>query len=166
MRSMCSTASRPRAHGRRLALAAGVLLAGCSSFDRDWEALGPYPGEHRDITGRWSGSWSCDETGHSGELRCLVSRLESDLCAMRYRARWGGIFTSEYTVLATVEPDEGGGGYRFGGSKDLGWLAGGLCRYDGRATATEFEATYTSSSNEGVFRMARPAEESPSAEDP
>lgn len=91
----------------------------------------------------------------------------------RYRAEYGGCFSFEYTVPMALEreradigTDAAGGGAagdatgalcRFSGSADLGWMAGGLYRYEGIADGKTFTATYSSASDHGVFRLLRPA---------
>jgi hypothetical protein len=139
--------------GSALAL---LLVAGCSSFERDWKALGPYPEAYSGIEGRWEGSWSCEWTGHAGGLRCLVSRLENDRYAMRYEATWTFLFTftSEYTIAVEAERD--GERMAFAGDAYLGLLVGGDCHHQGEATAEELRATYESSSNRGTFVLRRP----------
>ena len=49
---------------------------------------------------------------------------------------------------------------RLRGSKDLGFLFGGIYRYEGRVTPVSFLATYDSSYDTGRFEMRRPARES------
>ena len=39
---------------------------------------------------------------------------------------------------------------------NLGWLAGGVYHYEGRADATNFFSTYTSKYDHGTFQMTRP----------
>jgi hypothetical protein len=45
---------------------------------------------------------------------------------------------------------------RFEGEADLGWLAGGVYRYDGQATPASFFSTYKSKYDHGTFQMKRP----------
>jgi hypothetical protein len=62
-------------------------------------------------------------------------------------------FTASYTVPLSVEPQDSGS--RFRGEADLGWLAGGVYRYEGHATATNFFSTYECKYDGGTFRMTR-----------
>jgi hypothetical protein len=136
------------------ALSIVFSLFGCSSFERDWKAAAAIPSPPG-LAGRWEGSWRSTASGHSGELRCLMTAVGGDHYQARYRARWGCCFKFEYTVPLQVEAK--GQLFRFQGTADLGWLAGGLYRYDGEAGAARLLSTYSSRRDHGEFEMARPA---------
>jgi len=53
-----------------------------------------------------------------------------------------------------VEPQDGG--WRFHGEENLGRMAGGVYRYEGKAMATNFHSTYRSAYDCGVFGKERP----------
>lgn len=106
------------------------------------------------IEGRWDGKWKSGEGGHSGRLRCILSRKEGDSYLAQFRARFGKVFDYEYAVPLKVE--ERDGTYRIQGEANLHWYAGGVYHYDGQATATNFSSTYRSKSYEGTFEMSRP----------
>jgi len=144
---------------RATIVALGVLLvalaASCSTFEQDWKASGPEPESYYTLTGRWEGRWTCDQTGHEGDLRCIVTHLRRNHYELRYWASWS-VFESEYTMSMTV--DWRRGAFEFTGAKDLGFWFGGLCRFEGRATPTEFVTSYESESNQGQFLMHRVGE--------
>ncbi|HVR73379.1 MAG TPA: hypothetical protein VMT52_03570 [Planctomycetota bacterium] len=134
-----------------------ALLVGCSSFERDWQAAGADLAPVVDpIRGRWEGSWRSDVSGHEGALRCLVSASEDGSLVARYRAEYGCCFSFEYSVPMVVEREDDA--CRFTGSADLGWLAGGVYHYEGRADGKAYTSTYTSEDDHGTFTLARPGE--------
>jgi len=47
----------------------------------------------------------------------------------------------------------------FDGEADLGWMAGGVYKYDGHANSTDYFCTYHSSYDNGSFTMKRPEQE-------
>jgi hypothetical protein len=143
-----------RAH--LLLLAAGYCLlagGGCSTFERDWEAAALEAGAAGPIEGRWQGEWRSEATGHTGELRAIVRRTGPLAFEARYRARWGCCFSFEITVPLPLHRD--GEGYAFAGEHDLGW-PWGTYRYRGTVRGPELRSTYETSSDRGVFALARP----------
>lgn len=136
-------------------LAAMLATAvGCSTFDQDWEASKGYA---LGIEGRWEGDWSSDANGHHGGLRCLVTRRGDEGFDARYHATyqdWCGTLGFEYTVPMTVRRDVDG--WALEGSADLGWLAGGVYEYDGRASVARFTCKFRSAGDHGVFTLQRP----------
>lgn len=135
-------------------LMAALMLVGCSSFERDWkrDAVMPPP---QDMSGRWIGYWKSDVNGHRGKLRCLVEqRTEAEYTA-RFKANYQTIFTFTYRVgLRAIGTNDS---WEVTGSEDLGALAGGIYRYAGVVTRTNFSATYSSRYDNGIFEMRRPA---------
>ena len=137
-----------------LFLLLGLLaVSGCSSFQREWKqaAAGPPAG----LEGRWSGVWRSDANGHTGQLRCLVTRAEDGAYRARFHARYEKIFTFGYTVALQVR--QPGDHFQFTGDANLGWYAGGVYHYEGTASATNFLATYRCPRDHGTFTLARPA---------
>ena len=141
---------------KRLGLGLLLLVGGCSSFDRDWEASLPQsrPGLP---TGCWEGRWYSDGSGHHGSLRCIITRRDNSEFDARYYATyswWILPFTFEYTVPLSIVRE--GDAWHSRGSAELRcWVAGGLYEYEGRAAGDEFVATYQSDFERGVFRLRR-----------
>lgn len=106
------------------------------------------------LLGRWEGSWLSDANQHTGELRCLVTRVDDTKVNARFRATYGRIFRFSYAVLLAVQPHYDG--WEFSGEENLGRLAGGVYYYEGRATATNFFSIYRSKYDRGTFLMHRP----------
>ncbi len=140
----------------RLALLAATLLAadGCSTFHRDWKAAVQTPPSAAAMDGRWEGAWLSDVNGHSGRLRCLVTMDAAGVCQARFHAKYKKILSFSYRVPLTVRATNQA--FQFQGQADLGWYAGGVYHYEGRATPTNFFSTYHSSADHGTFQMTRP----------
>ncbi|HZE97640.1 MAG TPA: hypothetical protein VE981_11485 [Planctomycetota bacterium] len=143
----------------RIIKTAGVLgllaaLSACSTFDQDWQAS---QGFANGIEGRWEGSWTSDDNGHTGGLRCLVTRRADEGYDARYHATysgWCGTLSFEYTVPMTVQP--GPQGLQLHGSADLGWIAGGVYEYDGLVNVDRYYCNYQSDGDHGIFKLERP----------
>ena len=147
---------------RHLAIAASLLCLGfasCStSFNREWEtAMASPAGAHfKDVSGPWKGTWRSDASGHSGELRCIISPQAGTPGAYRfhYHATFMGTLSATYDVTHVVKRAKDG--FVFSGDQKLSGLGGGMYHYEGGGTSREFRATYRSSSDHGVFEMKRP----------
>src|SRR5437763_1907953 len=64
-------------------LPALLLVAGCSTFQRDWEQLANKAAP-LGIEGRWEGSWKSDVSGHADRLRCIISRRDAQAYLARF----------------------------------------------------------------------------------
>src|SRR5262245_36175504 len=142
----------------------GVLLiaSGCSSFERAWKSAEKptTEGAALPVAGRWTGTWRSDVNGHHDQLRCLVTSTTNQILSARFHARYRKAFlrfSFGYTVPLTVRTNDGR--IEFTGEADLGWYAGGTYRYEGFATITNFQSTYDSKYDRGVFTLHRPGVE-------
>ncbi len=131
-----------------------ALLCGCSGFGREWRAAAKLPTSANDIAGRWEGHWVSDANGHHGKLRCVMHRETGDACRAHFRATYAGILRFGYTATLHVTNDATG--FHLRGEADLGRLAGGVYRYEGLASPTNFSSTYRCAVDHGRFEMARP----------
>lgn len=131
-----------------------ALLCGCSSFNRAWHKAGSAPAATDSIEGRWEGHWLSDANGHTGKLRCLLSRDADGEYTAWFRATYWKILRFSYRVPLQVEAHDGV--WLFSGSEDLGSMAGGIYHYTGSATPTNFHSTYRSDYDHGIFQMSRP----------
>ena len=95
-----------------------------------------------------------DVNAHTGKLRCIVTHQTNDVYAARFRAHYLKILRFSYTVPLTVTTSNVV--WHFHGEEDLGAMAGGVYRYVGNATATNFHSTYDSKYDHGTFEMQRP----------
>ena len=143
-----------RRAGVCLCLAFAFLLSGCSSFNREWRRVGQQPVPPDSIAGRWEGRWLSDVNAHNGKLRCIITVETNGICAARFRATYMKTLSFSYIVRLQVEQRDGN--WRFHGEEDLGAIAGGVYSYIGSATATNFQSTYDSKYDRGIFEMRRP----------
>jgi len=97
---------------KRLALTLLLILTcaigGCSSFDKEWQAIaaekanaGPgdgHRGPYEFAEGRWVGRWHSDWNGHSGKLRAIVTPIDGYRVRARFHATYAKALTFEYTA--------------------------------------------------------------------
>jgi hypothetical protein len=131
-----------------------LLLTGCSTFNYEWRREAKKPTPTNDITGRWEGSWLSDKNGHEGRLRCIITPETNGVFQAKFYATYQKWLHFGYTVPMTVRASTNR--VAFDGSVDLGKLAGGVYRYTGYTTPTNFFSTYKCKYDHGTFRMARP----------
>ena len=172
---------RPTSGAARLTLAILLALAGGGcAFDRDWKRLAAaVPSDQAvgvgvgaaeaavpdPLAGRWEGTWTSETTNHSGKLRAIVTPAGDDAYRARFDATYFGLMRFGYAMTLTATPPEDGGGggggdagsvTRFTGEENLGWLAGGVYRYDGTTDGHTFDCAYESKHDRGRFQMTRP----------
>jgi hypothetical protein len=141
-----------------------LLMWGCSSFEGEWERVlpGDIPAAPPSIAGCWEGTWHSDGNGHEGSLRCIMTS-KGDALEAHYHATFalGFVMLSfDYTLPMTAVPEEvglpGGAAYKVRGSAVLGyWIGGGRYDYEGRIEKGEYQASYRSSQDHGVFTLKR-----------
>jgi hypothetical protein len=132
------------------------LLAGCSSFHRQWRQATKQAIPRNDISGPWEGRWISEASGHKDRLRCIISPGATNAYDAHFYANYRTIFHFTYTVPLQVRKTDTN--YTFSGEADLGKLAGGVYTYEGFATPTNFFSTYNSKYDHGRFEMSRPSE--------
>jgi hypothetical protein len=141
-------------------LAAFLTSCGAIRFQRAWSGY-EAKAEVRDMQGRWKGEWRSEWNGHSGNLRCLVTREEGERYRAWFYSTYAGIFFFQYETILAVT-DEETGTQRFEGQQDLGESVGGVYHYEGRVVHDEFRSTYRAENGDhGVFEMQRVASENP-----
>jgi hypothetical protein len=137
-----------------LSLAVIPLLAGCSSFNREWKSALKEPMPTEGLAGPWEGHWVSDASGHNDRLRCVIKEDSTNRYQADFHANYKSVFHFGYTV--PLEVRQNGGTFEFSGEADLGKLAGGVYKYEGNATGTNFFSTYSSKYDHGKFEMSRP----------
>ena len=137
-----------------VAMAALLVLSGCSTFNRDWQAAATNPAPTNSIAGRWEGKWVSDHNGHNGRLRALIRPLDNGQYEARYHAKYGFIFSFGMAAKLDVKP-AANGPWQFSGVEHLGGFYGEY-RYEGQASGTNFFSTYKASVDHGTFQMTRP----------
>lgn len=136
------------------AVAFAILASGCSSFNREWKQAAKTPPAAGSVEGRWEGSWLSDRNGHKGRLRCVLTKQTEDSWRASFHAKFLKIFS--YSHVATLNGRETNGVVHFSGEAKLPKIAGGVYKYDGTATASEYKSTYTSKHDHGTYQMTRP----------
>ncbi|HEX5222727.1 MAG TPA: hypothetical protein VFZ59_24440 [Verrucomicrobiae bacterium] len=140
-----------------VAIVCVLLLCGCCSFNRAWNKAGRTPPPADSIEGRWEGRWLSDHNGHTGKLRCVLTRVNGNhthTYTAYFRATYWKIF--RYSYKADFPFERRDGVWHFKGSENLGWLAGGVYDYEGLVSSTNFHSTYRSKYDHGTFEMRRP----------
>jgi hypothetical protein len=138
-------------------LAAGLLLTGCGTFERDWkQSVADYQaGKLSAPAGPWTGTWATSTNGHTGDLRALVTPSEKKPGSydFRYHATWKKILSGTYTVAYPVK--KSGGTYRVDGEEKLGIF--GTFRHRATIDRNSFQATYSNDKGDlGTFSLKRP----------
>ena len=136
-----------------------VLGSGCGTlkYNRAWKAFAG-SGETHGLEGRWQGGWESQWNGHSGGLRCMMTRQDEAHYRGWFHSTYAFFLSFQHTTDFTVEVEDGT--YRFRGEQDLGEMAGGVYRYEGTVTGDSFQATYEAENGDhGVFEMQRAGEE-------
>lgn len=132
-----------------------VMLTGCSSFHKEWSAANKQPIPANSIQGPWAGDWHSDKNGHHGSLRCVVSKNSDSTYRAHYRATYMKIL--HFSYVATLNGrDTTSNTVSLEGEADLGKMAGGVYKYEGVATPTNFHSTYTSKYDHGSYDLSRP----------
>lgn len=135
------------------AAAAICGCVGCAGFDQQYEQqLSAAPAAP---AGAWTGAWASAKTKHSGAVRAVIVPAESpQRYDATFQATWGWLFRSEVQVTLVEVPTSAG--VLLKGDKDLGFLAGGVHRFNGMVTGDQLVATYQSDSDRGKLTLMRP----------
>ena len=136
--------------------------AGCSSFQKKWDATGQ-PGKYARAS-RWDGRWTSARHKNAagmpdgGRLRCVLEPGADGQVVAHFRAYWQA-FAANYDVTfllknpgQVVKP---GAEAEFRGTHDLPKVFGGTYRYEARMARDHFRARYDSSYDSGKFEMTR-----------
>ncbi|HWB11134.1 MAG TPA: hypothetical protein VG826_18035 [Pirellulales bacterium] len=131
-----------------------VTSSGCSlvsGFHRDWHST-CCCANRGDVGGCWQGCWDSQCSGHTGNLKAIISRQDACHYEARFRGTFFKVIPFQYRMTLTAVPHEDH--YDLHGEKDLGRLLG-VYRFRGYATPKNFVAHYTSKDDQGRFLMSR-----------
>jgi hypothetical protein len=134
-------------------LAALFLAGGCMTFEHDWAKAAKLSVPPNTLLGRWGGTWQSEANGHNGSLRCVVTQDKDGGYRARFHAIYAKVIGFGYTVPLRVT--ETNGVFEFNGRANLGWWAGGVYQYAGRAEGTNFSSTYHCKYDHGTFHMTK-----------
>src|SRR5688572_13678221 len=151
-------AGRTSSAWRRSLLGAGLalLLSSCGAirFQRAWSSH-PRGDEPGGMSGRWAGTWRSEQNGHSGGLRCLMTRQDEQHYRADFFSTYAAILYFRHETLFRVV-DRRDGTLRFEGEQDLGKAIGGVYRYEGAVQGDAFRATFRAENGDhGVFELRR-----------
>ncbi len=128
-------------------------LASGSSFDREWRAAAKQPEMPNDISGRWEGTWQNTNNSHHDKMRAILTRVAEGQYLAYFHAKYKKIFGFKYH--ATFRGTWNGKEFVFQGQENLGKLAGGVYKYEGRISPSDFFSTYDSKYDTGTFTLKR-----------
>ena len=145
---------------RLILLGTLLLCAGCSGFDRRWNAAksaSPHPDS---FAGAYQGTWESSQyKGASGKLWCILTRRAPDLYHAEFRATWHGIFSSRHAVDLRVTDRKGRANYasaKISGAAEIRmWIGAGRYRCEGEVTTTGLTADYDAKLDRGRFSLVR-----------
>lgn len=131
----------------------GLLLTGCRSFEKQWDAALDQSVDPQDLSGPWEGRWQNTNNDHGGALRALIEPESENRYRAQFHATWGkrrGRFKS--TLIGHWEGDY----FHF---KSRRRIAGFLITTEGTASIFRFDADYHSRFDSGQFLLDRPGAE-------
>jgi hypothetical protein len=138
-----------------LRLVAHMLAAVFNSraiFHREWKRYAS-AGATDPVAGRWTGEWISEHNGHRGQLKCVLLRAPPEAYRACFHASYSWLFRVAYvTTLKAVRQD---GAFVLTGEENLGSLAGGVYRCEGRITGAQFECKYSCKYDHGLFHLSR-----------
>ncbi|HEX4142323.1 MAG TPA: hypothetical protein VHY91_02140 [Pirellulales bacterium] len=133
---------RPNRRKMLSVMAAAVFLVSC-----------PAIASATDLSGCWNGYWQSCTTGHEGPLSAVFSKVSGDRYQVTFSGRFFKVFPFRYTVTLNVTHDDGRT-VTLAGNSYLGRLFGTFT-YRAGATATNFNANYSSRRDSGKFVLHR-----------
>lgn len=105
-----------------------------------------------DLSGTWSGTWQSDRCRHRGPMWATFTKIDEKHYCANFRGRFFKIMPFRYSAVLTVVED--GDVVKLSGSSYLGRVMGTFT-YEATATATDFNANYTSCKDWGRFCLTR-----------
>ena len=136
-----------------MAIGFAALLGGCATFDGAYKAAVETGWPADSIEGAWEGKWESKGGHGGGDLKAVVTRGAEDIYFVHFRASYWGMFQTDQEVnFRTTSTDP----IKATGTADLGYLKGGVYRYEATITPQRFEATYVAEADRGEFNLARP----------
>jgi hypothetical protein len=109
--------------------------------------------EPPDLAGKWSGYWVSEKNGHMGPLQGTFTRLDEDTYRVRYRGRFAKIVPFFYSTKMHVAGTSEDAVF-LTASQNLGPFLGTF-RTNATATATSFDAGFSSRGDSGRFVLTR-----------
>lgn len=104
------------------------------------------------LSGRWDGYWVSDANGHTGPLHARFRQLDADTYRVAFRGRFAKVVPFWYATKLHVA-GAGDGTVVLTASQRLPFV--GEYRTTAAATATDFDAAFTSRKDSGRFVLTR-----------
>jgi hypothetical protein len=155
-----------------------LMLPACQThyhFDKEWRSWSPISAKESRVfpkkkepapppqsswDGRWAGVWTSSKMKkliskepESGEIRCVLSRIDPYRYRANFRAEYHTIFHGEY--VATLYGHARGKTLQVKGVWPLSPLVGGDYHYEGTITTGHFRISYTSKYDNGTIEMSK-----------
>ena len=130
-----------------------AVLNSRAAFHREWKHY-ELSGRRGDaIAGRWCGEWISEQSGHRGELKCVLSPVSPEVYQACFYASFSLVFRVGYMTKLNVNRTNGR--ILLTGQEDLGPLAGGIYRSEGEVCERDFNCHYSCKYDHGIFRLKR-----------
>ena len=104
------------------------------------------------LSGRWSGYWVSESTGHTGPLKGRFKHVDDTHYRVVFTGRFFKVIPFRYSQKLEVVGGDGENVFLAGSSRLPGF---GTYEYSANATSREFHATYQSRRDRGAFILRR-----------
>lgn len=104
------------------------------------------------LSGRWSGYWVSEASGHTGPLNGRFKQTDDTHYRVVFTGRFAKVIPFRYSQKLEVIGSEGDTVFLAGSSRLPGF---GTYEYSANATSRDFHATYQSRKDRGAFILRR-----------
>jgi hypothetical protein len=136
---------------RRMLSLLAILAFPAVSFAQTPGVYTPGSPQVPDLSGKWCGYWISDKNGHNGPLNATFKPHGCDSYRVTFSGRFAKVIPFRYTTTMNVL-GTGDGVVTLTAEKRLGL---GSFRTTATATATNFDANFTSGRDDGRFVMTK-----------
>ncbi len=132
------------------------MLAGCSTYQKRWEAAKTADAAH---AGAYEGQWASNRMSTAGgKLWCILKPAGPGLYRADFKATWHGVFKSEHSALLRAGKSRKPGCVNFHGEAAITAIVGsGKYTCKGELSPGAMTATYNASLDAGIFTLLRVA---------
>jgi hypothetical protein len=106
----------------------------------------------QELDGRWHGGWRSCTNGHKGNLNAQFFRLDSNHVKAKFKGTFAKVIPFRYRPVLDIVHEEPGL-MVLQGNKKLPLV--GNFQYNATITGNQFNATYRSRRDQGVWQMKR-----------
>ncbi len=104
------------------------------------------------LTGRWSGRWESQTSGHTGPLNARFKQTDPSHYRVVFSGRFFKVIPFRYAQSLEITGQEGDTVFLTGSSRLIGF---GTFEYNASATSHSFQSTYRSRNDTGTFILGR-----------